>query len=66
MIDRDIAVFILKCWTKQIALNLPVCKQRDIGTGESREERSENFMAATMLMTALDDSKGPAESDSKC
>lgn len=27
VIDRDVAVFILKCWTKQIALNLPMCKQ---------------------------------------
>lgn len=66
VIDRDIAVFILKCWTKQIALNLPVCKQGDIGSRESREVRSEIFMAATTLMAALDDSRGPAESDSKC
>lgn len=43
VIDRDIAVFILKCWTKQIAINLPVCIQGEIGPRESREECSENF-----------------------
>lgn len=66
VIDRDVAVFILKCWTKQIALNLPMSKLGDSGLRESREERSENFMAATSLMAALDDFRGPAESDSKC
>jgi len=59
VIDRDVTVFILKCWTKQIDINLPVCKQGDSGPREGGGGRSENFMAATTLIAALDDFRGP-------
>ncbi|KAK2876322.1 hypothetical protein Q8A67_020418 [Cirrhinus molitorella] len=51
---------------KTPVVNLVMLCLGDIGPGESREERSENFMAATTLMAALDDSRGPAESNSRC
>lgn len=41
-----------------------MCKQGDSGPRESRGEWSENFMAATTLIAALDDFRGQAESDS--